>query len=124
MGEIFTIDIKMKGFGEYFLLIHDSQEFLKRVKMELKKLKLAFDGNFVDYLDLSKYTGKKSVFQKDLEYEYQQEYWIFIKNKTSDPIIIEIGSIDDISILCESINLKKLRIAGRKKDENHLYSAF
>ncbi len=117
IGEIFTVDVRMKSFGECFLLIHDSHEFLKRVKSKLDQLKFVFDGNFVNYLHLSNYTGKKSVFQKDLKYEYQQEYRIFIKNKTSDPIIIDIGNIEDISILCESIHLEKLKIAGSKKDE-------
>jgi hypothetical protein len=116
-GAVFNVDIKMKRFGEWFVFIHDSHEFLKRVKSKLNELKLSFDGNFVEYENLKKYTGKKTIFQKDLDYEYQQEYRIFIRNKERMPYIIEIGNIEDISIVCPSENIEHLQISGHKKDE-------
>ncbi len=118
IGEFFSIDLKVVEFGEYFLLIHDAQTFLKKVKEVLNELKILFYGDLVKYLDLSKYTGKKSIFQKDIKYEYQQEYRIFIKNNKLTPIIIEIGNLENISIICQSKNVEKLIIAGSKKNES------
>jgi len=112
----FTVDVQMKKFGGYFLLIHKPQEFLRRVKKAADKMKLVMQGDFVKYLDLSRYTGKKSVFQKDAHYSYQHEYRIFINYKKLEPIIVEVGNIDDISILCESNEIEKLVISGRKKN--------
>jgi hypothetical protein len=117
IGKEFRVDIKMKEFGDYFVLISDPHEFLKRVSNTLSNLKLSFLADVVKYLDLSKYTGKKSVFQKDIKYEYQQEYRIFIKNKKVEPLSIRIGSIEDISILCKSANFDNLIIRGEKKDD-------
>lgn len=117
IGETFYINTKMSEFGEYFVLIHEPHEFLRRVKQKLTTLGLSFEGNPVQYLDLSKYTGKKSVFQKGLEYEYQQEYRIYIKNKTANPLSIEIGCIEDISILCESTNIESIQFKAHMKDD-------
>jgi hypothetical protein len=117
-GHQFTVDLQMKKFGDYFLLIHKPHEFLQRVKKAAEEMKLAIKGDFVNYLNLSKYTGKKSVFQKDIIYNYQNEYRVFINNKKSHPIILEIGNIEDISILCESEELQKLIIAGYKKNSS------
>lgn len=64
LGEIFTVDVKMKGFGEFFLLIHDSQEFLKRVKSKVEQLKLPCKGNFCPVFRFRKVYWKKNRISK------------------------------------------------------------
>lgn len=114
---MFTINERVKGFGDWFVFIHDTHTFLKRVKERLDQLKIPFESNIVQYLNLKKYSGKKTVFQKDLTYDYQQEYRFFLKNRKPDPLVIEIGSIADISLLCPSYNIEDLRVIGIKKNE-------
>jgi hypothetical protein len=116
-GEQFTITEKVKEFGDTFVLIHNTIEFLKRVKKAVDKRKLVSNGDMVEYIDFSKYSGEKSVFQKDIQFAYQQEWRLFIRNKRDKPLKITIGSIEDISIIVPTERIENLRIMGKHKDD-------
>lgn len=117
IGEVFTISERVKEFGDSFLLIYDGMSFIDRVKRALASQKLKASTDMVEYKDFSKFTGKKTVFQKDLRYAYQQEWRLYIKNNKADAIKLEIGSLEDISVWGTSESIDQLQIAGRQVDD-------
>lgn len=116
-GEVFTISERVKEFGDSFLLIHDSSAFFNRVQRAAATHQLRADADLVEYKDFSRFTGKKTVFQKDLRYAYQQEWRLYIHNNKAELIKLEIGSLEDISVWGTSKSIEQLLIAGRQVDE-------
>ena len=98
----FKLDTRNKEFGDCFLIIKDTWEFLRRLKSTLQISDTKFSYDMVEYIDFSKYKGKKTIFQKDILYQFQKEFRLFISNHINEPIEIRIGDISDISILYES----------------------
>jgi hypothetical protein len=96
---IFTIDNRYKEFGGHFLLVHNQAEFLERIKTALQVHSVSYKQGLVEYLELKKYTGSKTLFQKDLEYSYQEEFRIFLQTDSNSPFTFSIGSIEHISEL-------------------------
>lgn len=117
LGEVFTVSERVKGFGDSFLLIHDSSAFFNRIQRAVAAHQLRADADLVEYIDFSRFTGKKTVFQKDLRYAYQQEWRLYIYNNKAEPIKLEIGSLEDISVWGTSEAIEQLLIAGRQLDE-------
>ena len=109
-NEPFQIDPKNKKFGDHFLLITDTAEFLNRLKKSLNNLDQKFSCDMVEYLDFSKYKGKKTVFQKDLSYSYQAEFRIWMHTKLVEALEIRIGDISDISLLYSSELIETFQI--------------
>jgi hypothetical protein len=120
-GELFNVDSKVKGFGDYFLIINDTRTFLKRLKtaLDAKGIK-NFETGMVAYKDFSKYTGKKTVFEKDIKFAYQQEWRLFVANKNDEPVKIEIGSLEDIALMGPSVNIEQLLVKGEKKADSEV----
>jgi hypothetical protein len=115
-GELFSISPRVKEFGGYFVIITDTRAFLKRVNtaLNLKGFK-EFSANMVEYKDFSRFTGKKTVFEKDIKFAYQQEWRLFIANTLDQPLLIEIGSLEDIALFGPSENIDALLVKGEKK---------
>lgn len=102
-GEIYTINEKNNRFGNACLVIFDTEKFIERVKMSLSLLKKEYQMGLVEYFDFKNFEGtfEKSFFQKDLDYAFQKEYRILISNESKDVLNINIGNIQDISVLIE-----------------------
>jgi len=65
----------------------------------------------VIYIDLYKYSGQKTLFQKDISYSWQEELRIILytdKHKVCDPFRFSIGSIEDISTILDLSKTEKL----------------
>ncbi len=103
---------KILGFGNSALLITDRGEFLRRVAVALDREKIVGSHGYVKYYDETKdnldywmsifRNGTENVaFWKRKRYEYQQEYRFLIAPPTTDNDYyeLEIGSIEDISII-------------------------
>jgi len=101
-GEIFSIDKRNKKFGDHFLMITDTSEFIERLQKSLLENNLNYEHDLVKYFELAKYKGKKTVFNKDMIYEYQKEFRLFIHNTTNQIIEFKIGDLSDISVLYPS----------------------
>lgn len=93
----YPIHEDMSGFGEYFVLIHNSEEFAKRLSAKLKLSGYTYDHRAIEYTDLTKLNGKKTLFQKDLKYSYQNEVRVLIKTGLTEKFILTLGSIEDIA---------------------------
>lgn len=109
LGEIFTIDERNKRFGSHFLLITNPVEFINRLKKSLIEKGYEFELKFMEYHDFSIWNGEKSVFQKNVSYDYQNEFRIFIHNTTNETIEIQIGDLSDITVLYPANSLEKVR---------------
>lgn len=92
----------------YFIIIKDCPEFLRRIQEKLKYQGLEFSCGLVQYKDLTKYTGSKTPFMKDLTYQNQKEYRFYIKNPVNETLCFNIGSIEDIAILYPANHLSKI----------------
>lgn len=93
------IDKRVKGFGDWFLLITNVSEFFKRLDKKLKTLNISAKRKLVEYKDLNKYHGKVDSFIKNINYSYQKEYRIVLNYYNEGPYILDIGDISDISII-------------------------
>lgn len=102
------LDAKNQGFGDHFLIITDTSEFLSRLKAALNKKNIHYACDHVEYIDFSKYSGTKTVFQKHILYSYQKEWRLQMENKTEEPILLEIGDLTDISML-DVASIEKLQ---------------
>jgi hypothetical protein len=105
LGKEFTIPNECKSLGDHYLIIKDPTEFLMRVKNKLTELKLEANYGYIQYKDFSTYTGKKTIFEKDIKLLYQNEFRLFIHNSENKVLDIKIGSIEDISSIgvCEEL---------------------
>ena len=99
-------------FGNFALLITDRCEFLRRVAIALDREKIIGTHGYVKYYDETKDNLNywMSIFSNGIEdvafwkrkhYKYQQEYRFLITPPTTvnDYYELEIGSIEDISII-------------------------
>lgn len=106
---------KISTFGDTALIITDKHEFLRRVTAAVLKENLAGSHGFVTYGDentdsvaywcsLLKNGMNYSAFWKRKKYAYQQEYRLLIDNPPTkeDYYKLNIGSIEDISIMCST----------------------
>lgn len=95
-GKIF--DEKLLEHGEYLILIYNPKEFFERFDLILKKEKIGrCRRNRVEYIDEKKYHGTMNPFKKFNYYEHEQEYRLGISHSISEPVILKLGSLEDIS---------------------------
>lgn len=94
--------ISSKNFADgknYAVIIHNFNEFAKRLKAKLVELKVRAKAGYIDYVSRKEYNGEMGCFKKFEEYSYQNEYRIVacLKND-SVPQTIKIGSLKDIAL--------------------------
>jgi len=88
-------------FGSHYLLINNESIFLERLRSALKQLPFKNLLGRVKYLDLKKYSGKKNLFQKHNEFEWQEELRLYLDSEINKPFQFSIGSLEDISTIYE-----------------------
>jgi len=115
--ETFKIDGKNKEFGDSFILIYDVQEFIRRIEEELKAKNYEYRYGLVQYYDPKEYSGELDVFCKQNCFKYQNEFRFFVKKAEDGPLIIKIGSIEDISRVFSTENLDKAKLNVSKYGE-------
>jgi hypothetical protein len=106
---IFDFDARFSRKFEYCLMILRQDLFVQRLQKAFAKLSFKTCMKLVEYTDLLKYSRPKTLFQKDINYSWQEELRIILyteKFKMDDPYEFSIGSIEDIS---EIIDLKKTK---------------
>lgn len=87
-----------KDFGEYFVLIHDAEEFLNRLLSKLEKLNFGYRTDNVNYFCPDTYDGPVGAFKKRNIYEYQSEYRVAVSTQIEGPIKdLYIGDLSDIA---------------------------
>ena len=107
----FRFDERFKLFGNYVLLIMHQPIFEKRFKKALKKAKIKCCGKKIEYLNLKNYTGEKTLFQKDIEYSWQEEFRLYFERDSSEIFTFSMGSIKDISEIYDLNQQKEFLIS-------------
>jgi hypothetical protein len=107
---VFSFDKRFYNY-EHALIIHNQVVFFDRLKKAASTLQFRVCGNLVEYFDLQKYSGERTLFQKDLKYSWQEEFRIIIytnKYLENDPFEFSIGSIEDMSEIIDLTKTQKL----------------
>lgn len=97
----FPIDEKNFRFGDHALALLNPDEFMRRMAMALKLQKIRANGDLVEYVD-EKYVGEIGPFRKLKRFAYQSEWRLVCSNGPRGPREINIGSIQDISVIIRS----------------------
>ncbi len=108
------LDERNMEFGDSFLVIFNPKEFLNRIDTAIKNLNKTYYWSLVRYYDEKTHNGDLDVFYKPTKFEHQNEFRIFVNNEEKKPLILEIGSIEDISEIFEIKEFRELRF----KEEN------
>lgn len=87
----------LEKFGTHYLLVLNQPEFFKRIDKELRGNNIDYVRGEVEYKDLKRHSGNKTIFDKDLFFSWQNEYRFFIKTDATEFKIFNIGSIEDIT---------------------------
>ena len=104
--------------GEHAIVITNTTEFFRRVKLAAGRIGYEISGNLVSYYDPEVGTPPtqrdiESIFTKRQEYEWQREFRLAINtHKTgSCPVTFEIGEIDDIAVYVKTREInRQLRV--------------
>lgn len=94
------------------LIIHDSNEFIKRLDVALDNLKVPARRGLVKYRNknypkiVDGNLCEDDVFTKDISFSYQKEYRVLVEQDVEDHFILDIGNLEDISYICEANTLK------------------
>jgi len=112
----FNIDNKL---GTHALIIR-SELFFKKLDDALRKIGYNYCADFIEYIDFSKYSGKKTFFQKDISFAQQKEYRILINSPENTTLKLMIGNIEDISTLIpiEELLAKVILRADKNLQDN------
>ncbi|MFA4868097.1 MAG: hypothetical protein WC623_07860 [Pedobacter sp.] len=99
-------DARLKEFGTHCVGILNNTEFFRRIFDQLKKNKIEYGNDDITYKDLSKFTGKKDLFTKGIEYSWQKEYRIQLVTGINEPYVFSIGSIEDIAFIMDTADIE------------------
>ena len=105
-----TINNELLKMGDKVLLILDGVAFFNILDQSLEKHGLAYKREKVKYYDPRTYNGELSLHQKDIEFEFQNEYRILINSHDSKPSKINLPGLRKISCVIDSKDLFDLRI--------------
>jgi hypothetical protein len=94
-GPIFSAD--HRKFGDSFVLVTNTNEFLRRVGNATQAFNLSATGGLIEYIDKSTHSGGIGRFRKDKEYAHQREFRIVVEPGSVDPIKLQVGDLSDIT---------------------------
>ena len=103
------IDKRNFSFGKSALVIYKPLEFFDRIKIAVSS-KYEFEVRPVEYYDENGDFEHLTIFNKPKYFVYQNEMRIHFKTKGPKPLKFSIGSIEDISLLVDSSQLKHLKM--------------
>lgn len=93
------INSQMRGFGSHLLLFKNTQEFLDRYKKSFDQKNIISDAGIIEYKDISQSHNDLTIHNKLSSYEWQNEYRIAAKFDTVDVMKVNIGNLEDISVI-------------------------
>jgi hypothetical protein len=110
IGKIEPIPKKNEDLGDYFILIHNVKEFIRRIRLKLNELQIQHQWGWVTYYDEYELEGEISPFHKSSAFQYQKEVRIVAINEIDEPLKFHIGSIADIAVACRIGQLKTVKL--------------
>lgn len=105
------------GFGEYFAIILNKEEFLNRVERAAKKLLYKLNSNiqygFVNYINTKSFPSVNlDTFIKDEKFIYQNEFRIALElDREPAPLqYFEVGDLSDIVLIGKTKYLLQIKL--------------
>ncbi len=92
-----VLDERMSGFGDSYLVVLNTQEFVDRVLDALAEFGVAVECGFVKYFDESSYSGEVGPFRKPSCFAYQNEFRFVTRPGFSEPIKVYLGDLRSIT---------------------------
>lgn len=108
------VDERCLEFGDSAVLFTDAAEFLDRVMRAAEVAGVSVARSLVHYVDPSTHHGELSPFNKIEAYSWQSEYRIVVAPSGRDVAYLELGSLEDISLLVEAAEVNKSLKIGLK----------
>lgn len=93
----FLIDERNMAFGDAFIVVLNTQEFINRVGKAVRLAGLCGDYNLVEYYDAEKFSGDIGPFRKPKIFDYQREFRIAVYPGSTEPIRLSVGNLEDIT---------------------------
>jgi hypothetical protein len=112
------LDDRNIAFGDTFVAITNSNEFLRRVKEAVDKEGRTYEHSLVEYVDRETFDGFMGPFRKFLPFAYQQEFRMILFGGDGSPMRLSIGDIRDICIVGLSAEFNQ-RLFRSLPMENH-----
>lgn len=104
------ISSKCEELGKYAVIVH-ADKFLKKMEKQLNKLMVNYATGLVNYYDYNTFHGQfdddSVLYNKIKKFEYQKEFRFVINSGVDKELILEIGSIKDITIFYKTKDIKK-----------------
>jgi hypothetical protein len=91
------VDKRNLAFGDSFVVILNTQEFVNRIEASAKSADLNVNYGPVEYYDDGSYSGETGPFWKPHTYNYQREFRIAVFPGSVNPIRLSVGSLEDIT---------------------------
>jgi hypothetical protein len=91
------LDERNKELGDTILLIREPIVFLERLSNEIQRMGLKHYMGFVAYYNEKVYQGNLNQFNKTDKYKHQNEFRVFIEYEKDEPLVLNIGSLREIS---------------------------
>jgi hypothetical protein len=91
------VDSRNYAFGDSFIIVTNTQEFLNRIATAADRLGLSSQYGLVGYYDEQSYTGETGPFSKPSAFAHQREFRIVIRPGAIDTFRLNIGSLEDIT---------------------------
>ena len=93
----FSIPENMKKYGDYYLVIKNPRKFIKMLIMAFDKKGYKYIYDTISYYDPTKDHDKLGFFHKANNHSNEKEFRILIESELGYPVILNIGSLKNIS---------------------------
>ena len=91
------VDQRNFEFGDSFVLILKTQEFINRVSTTINAMGLGCKHGLVAYYDPNEHSGKTGPFCKASAFAYQNEYRFLASPSNGTPLRTIVGGLSDIT---------------------------
>ena len=94
--DLYPIDPRVQCFGPSFVMVKETQEFIRRLSNAAKIRGFSGKADEVGFFDELAFSGDTGVFRKSFEYRWQSEYRFVVKTGAADAIKLMLGNLSDI----------------------------
>jgi hypothetical protein len=91
------VDERNFQFGDSFIFVHNTTEFLKRFGSSANKQNLRFGCGLVNYFELSDYSGRTGPLRKPSAFAYQNEFRLIVRPCAYDHRKLFLENLEDIT---------------------------
>jgi hypothetical protein len=95
--KVCSVDQRNFDFGDSFVIVLNTQEYLNRVRSASEKLGITCECRPVEYYDDQALTGDTGPFLKPQRFSYQKEFRLVFRPRFDKPLRLFVGDLTDIT---------------------------